>query len=108
MSELAWFAPDADLTRMVRLGVGTGAGLDSVPTDSGGDRLDRRLAHAGVRDPVTGQVLARAPPSPPTGGLVSDYGNVTITDGRAYAYYQDQRARKAGVAILSPARRLLK
>jgi hypothetical protein len=101
MSELAWFAPDADLTRMVRLGVGTGAGLDSIPTSIGGIVWIGGSHTLECASPVTGQVLKTAT-IPTDGGLVEDFGSVTIADGHAYAYYQDQRARKAGVAILSP------
>jgi hypothetical protein len=101
MTELAWFAPDADLTRMVRLGVGAGAGLDSIPTSTGGIVWIGGSRTLECASPVTGQVLQTAT-IPTDGGVVEYFGSVTIADGHAYAYYQDERAHKAGVVILSP------
>jgi hypothetical protein len=101
MTELAWFAPDADLTRMVRLGAGVGAGLDSIPTFSGGTVWIGGSRTLECASPVTGQVLASAT-IPTDGGLVSNVGSVTVTDGRTYAYYQNLRAQQAGVTTLTP------
>jgi hypothetical protein len=101
MTELAWFAPDGDLARMVRLGVGAGAGLDSIPTSTGGIVWIGGTQTLECASPVTGKVLETAT-IPTDGGVVEHFGSVTIADGHAYAYYQDVRARKAGVVILSP------
>jgi hypothetical protein len=101
MTELAWFAPDADLSRMVRLGVGAGAGLDSIPTSTGGIVWIGGSRTLECASPVTGQVLETAT-IPTDGGVVENFGSVTIADGHAYAYYQDERAHKAGVVILAP------
>ncbi|HEX2745235.1 MAG TPA: hypothetical protein VHN16_12650, partial [Streptosporangiaceae bacterium] len=101
MTELAWFAPDADLTRMVRVGAGVGAGLDSVPTSTGGIVWIGGSHTLECASPVTGQVLKTAT-IPADGGVVEYFGSVTIADGHAYAYYQDERAHKAGVVVLSP------
>jgi sugar lactone lactonase YvrE len=101
MTELAWFAPDADLTRMVRLGAGVGAGLDSIPTFSGGTVWIGGSRTLECASPVTGQVLASAT-IPTDGGVVSNVGSVTVTDGRTYAYYQNLRAQQAGVTTLTP------
>jgi hypothetical protein len=101
MTELAWFAPDADLTSMVRLSVGVGAGLDSIPTSTGGIVWIGGSQTLECASPVTGRVLKTAT-IPTDGGVVEYFGSVTIADGHAYAYYQDERAHKAGVVILSP------
>jgi YVTN family beta-propeller protein len=101
MTESAWFAPGADLTRMVRLGGGAGAGLSSVPTVSGGTVWIGGSHTLACASPVTGQVLASA--TIPTDGAVVEYfGSVTVLAGRAYAYYADQRAQQFGVATLTP------
>jgi YVTN family beta-propeller protein len=101
MTESTWFAPDADLTRMVRFGAGAGAGLSSVPTSTGGIVWIGGSHTLACASPVTGQVLKTAT-IPTDGGVVEDVGSVTITHGHAYAYYQDERAHQAGVVILSP------
>jgi hypothetical protein len=101
MTEAAWFAPDADLTRMERLGVGVGAGLDSIPTFSGGTVWIGGSHTLECASPVTGQMLASAT-IPTDGGVVGNVGSVTVTGGRAYAYYQNLRAAQVGVAALIP------
>jgi len=101
MTESAWFAPDADLTRMERLGVGVGAGLDSIPTFSGGTVWIGGSRTLECASPVTGQVLASAA-IPADGGVVSNVGSVTVNAGRAYAYYQNLRAVQVGVVTLTP------
>ena len=53
MTEWVWFAPNGDLSQVVRVSQGAGAGLDSVPDLQRRRRLDRRLA---ARSP------ARTPP----------------------------------------------
>ncbi len=101
MTELTWFAPDADLTRIVRLGAGTGAGLESVPTYSGGTVWIGGSHTLECADPATGQVLAST--TIPTDGSVLEYfGSVTVTGARAYAYYQDPRSQQSGVVTLTP------
>jgi sugar lactone lactonase YvrE len=101
MTELTWFAPDAELPRMVRVGAGTGAGLDSVPTYSGGTVWIGGSHTLECADPATGQVLASV--TIPTDGSVLEYfGSVTFTGGRAYAYYQDPRSQQSGVVTLTP------
>ncbi len=104
MSELTWFAPDAQLPRMVRVGAGAGAGLDSVPTYSGGTVWIGGSHTLACADPATGQVLASV--TIPTDGSVLEYfGSVTVTGGRAYAYYQDPRSQQSGVVTLTPPRK---
>ncbi len=101
MTELTWFAPGAQLSRMVRVGAGTGAGLDSVPTSSGGTVWIGGSHTLDCADPVTGRVLASA--TIPTDGSVLEYfGSVTVTGGHAYAYYQDPRSQQDGVVSLTP------
>jgi YVTN family beta-propeller protein len=101
MTESAWFAPDADLTRMVRLVAGAGAGLSSIPTVSGGAVWIGGSHTLACASPATGQVL-KSVTIPTDGGVVEYFGSVTVMAGRAYAYYQDQRAQQAGVATLTP------
>ena len=101
MTESAWFAPDADLTRMVRLGTGAGAGLGSIPAFSGGVVWIGGSHTLECASPVTGQIL-KSTTIPTDGGVVEYFGSVTVMAGRAYAYYQDQRAQQAGVATLTP------
>jgi YVTN family beta-propeller protein len=101
MTESAWFAPGGDLTRMVRLGAGAGAGLSSVPTVSGGAVWIGGSHTLACASPATGQVL-KSVTIPTDGGVVEYFGSVTVMAGRAYAYYQDQRAQQAGVATLTP------
>ena len=101
MTKSAWFAPDADLTRMVRLGAGAGAGLSSIPTVSGGTVWIGGSHTLVCASPATGQVL-KSVTIPTDGGVVEYFGSVTVMAGRTYAYYQDQRAQQAGVATLTP------
>jgi YVTN family beta-propeller protein len=101
MTESAWFAPDADLTRMVRLSTGAGAGLSSVPVISGGTVWIGGSHTLVCANPATGQVLKSV--TIPTDGSVVEYvGSVTITGGRAYAYYLNYRSQQAGVVALTP------
>jgi YVTN family beta-propeller protein len=101
MTEWVWFAPDANLTQVVRVSQGAGAGLDSVPTVSGGTLWIGGSHTLECANPDTGQKLAAAA-IPTDGGVVEYFGSVTMTGGHAYAYYQDQRVNLAGVATLTP------
>ena len=102
MSEWVWFAPNGDLSRVVRVSQGAGAGLDSVPTFSGGAVWiggGQRLACA---NPATGQVMASTA-IPTDNGVVEYFGSVTVAgNGRTYALYQNQAAQQFGVATLTP------
>ena len=86
---------------MVRVGAGTGAGLDSVPTYSGGTVWIGGSHTLECADPVTGQVRSSVT-IPTDGGVVESFGSVTVTGGRAYAYYQDPRSQQSGVVTLTP------
>ena len=101
MSEWTWFAPDGDLTRAARVGVGAGGGLSSVPTVSGGTVWIGGSHTLACASPVTGEVL-RSVTIPTDGGVVEYFGSLTSAGGRTYAYYQDVRARQAGVTTLTP------
>ncbi len=101
MTELTWFAPGAQLSRMVRVGAGTGAGLDSVPSFSGGTVWIGGSHTLDCADPETGRVLASAT-IPTDGGVVEYFGSVTVTGGHAYAYYQDPRSQQDGMVTLTP------
>ncbi len=101
MSEWVWFAPNADLTRMVRVSQGAGGGLDSVPSLSGGAVWIGGSHTLVCADPATGRVRASAA-IPTDNSVVEYFGSVTVTGGHAYAYYQDQRAQQFGVAALTP------
>jgi WD40 repeat protein len=100
MSEWVWFAPNADLTRIVRVSLGAGAGLASVPVFSGGTVWIGGSHTLVCASPATGQVLASGT-IPTDGGVVEYFGSVTITGGHAYAYYLDQRAQQSGVVTLT-------
>ena len=102
MTEWVWFAPNGNLTQVIRVSQGPGAGLDSVPTFSGGAvRIGggQRLACA---NPATGQVMASTA-IPTDNGVVEYFGSVTVAgNGRTYALYQNQAAQQFGVATLTP------
>ena len=101
MTERVWFAPDANLTRVVLVGEGAGAGLDSVPTFSGGAVWIGGSHTLECADPDTGQ--QRASVAIPTDRDVVEYfGSVTVTGGHTYAYYQNQQAQQFGVVTLTP------
>jgi hypothetical protein len=101
MTESAWFAPGADLTRMVRLGAGAGGGLDSIPSYSGGTVWIGGSHTLVCANPATGQVL-KSVTIPTDDSVVEYFGSVTITGGRAYAYYLNVRSQQAGVVALTP------
>ncbi len=101
MSEWVWFAPGGDLSGSFRVSQGAGAGLDSVPSFSGGAVWiggSQRLACA---NPATGQVMASTA-IPTDNSVVEYFGSVTVADGRTYALYQNQAAQQSGVATLTP------
>ena len=103
MAEWVWFAPNGDLTRVVRVSQGTGAGLDSMPTYSNGAVWIGGSHTLACADPVTGQVRASTA-IPTDNGVVEYFGSVTAgtSTGRTYALYQNQAAQQSGVAILTP------
>ena len=101
MTERVWFAPDANLTQVVLVGEGAGAGLDSVPTFSGGAVWIGGSHTLECANPDTGQ--SRASVAIPTDRDVVEYfGSVTVTGGHTYAYYQNQQAQQFGVVTLTP------
>jgi YVTN family beta-propeller protein len=101
MSEWTWFAPDGDLARAVRIGVGAGAGLSSIPSVSGGTVWIGGSHTLACASPVTGEVL-RSVTIPTDGGVVEYFGSATLTGGRTYALYLDNRSQQAGVVTLTP------
>jgi len=101
MSEWTWFAPDADLTRVVRIGTGAGGGLVSAPAVSGGTVWVGGSHTLECASPATGQVL-RSVTIPTDGGVVEYFGSATVTGGRTYALYLDNRSQQAGVVTLAP------
>ena len=102
MSEWVWFAPGGDLGRSIRLTQGTGAGLASLPSVSGGAVWIGGSHELVCASPATGQALARTA-IPTDNGVVEYFGSVTVlSGGHAYALYQDERAQLAGVAQLTP------
>jgi hypothetical protein len=101
MTEWVWFAPVGDLARSVRIGQGAGAGLDSVPTYSGGTVWVGGSHALYCADPITGHVLASA--TLPTDHDVLEYfASIAVTGGRAYAYYLDEASHLAGVVRMTP------
>lgn len=101
MTEWVWFAPGGDLTRIVRISQGAGGGLDSVPAFSGGAVWIGGSHTLECASPDTGQKLASVA-IPTDGGVLEYFSSVAVTGGRAYAYYQNQRAQQSGVASLTP------
>ncbi len=102
MTEWVWFAPNGDLSQVVRVSQGPGAGLDSVPTFSGGAVWIGGSQKLACANPATGQVLASTA-IPSDNGVVEYFGGVTVAgNGRTYALYQDQAAQQSGVATLTP------
>jgi len=102
MSERVWLAPGGDLARFFNVSQGVGAGLDSVPTVSGGAVWIGGSHALTCANPDTGQV--RAGTSIPTDNSIVEYfGSVTVlSGGRTYALYQDQAAQLSGLATLTP------
>jgi hypothetical protein len=100
MTEWAWFAPDANLTQLIRVSQAVGAGADSVPTFSGGTVWLGGSHTLECANPDTGQILASVA-IPTDGGVLEHFGRVTVTGDHAYAYYEDQRAQLSGVAALT-------
>ena len=102
MSEWVWFAPNGDLSQVVRVSQGAGAGLDSVPTFSGGAVWIGGSQKLACANPATGQVMASTA-IPTDNGVVEYFGSVTVAgNGRTYALYQNQAAQQFGVATLTP------
>jgi DNA-binding beta-propeller fold protein YncE len=101
MTERVWFAPDADLTRIVIVSQGAGAGLASVPTLSDGTVWIGGSHTLECANPATGRVLDQTA-IPTDGGVVEYFGSVTFTGSHAYAYYQNVRGQQSGVAALTP------
>ncbi len=102
MSEWVWFAPNGDLSRVIRVSQGAGAGLDSVPTFSGGAVWIGGGQKLACANPATGQVMASTA-IPTDNGVVEYFGSVTVAgNGRTYALYQNQAAQQFGVATLTP------
>ncbi len=102
MSEWVWFAPAGDLSRVTRVGQGAGAGLMSLPAVSGAAVWIGGTHELVCADPGTGRVRASVT-IPANHGVVEYVGSpAVLSDGRAYALYQDQAAHLAGVVALTP------
>ena len=101
MTERVWFAPDANLTQIVLVTLGAGAGLDSVPTSSGGAVWIGGSHTLECANPDTGRQRASVA-IPADRGVVEYFGSVTVAGGHTYAYYQNQQAQQFGVVTLTP------
>ena len=102
MSEWVWFAPKATCPRSSASARAPGAGLDSVPTFSGGVVWIGGSQQLVCANPATGQVMASTA-IPTDNGIVEYFGSVTVAgNGRTYALYQNQAAQQSGVATLTP------
>jgi len=102
MTEWVWFAPNGDLSQVIRVSQGPGAGLDSVPTFSGGAVWIGGSQKLACANPATGQVMASTA-IPADNGVVEYFGSVTVAgNGRTYALYQNQASQQSGVATLTP------
>ena len=102
MTEWVWFAPNGDLSQVIRVSQGPGAGLDSVPTSSGNAVWIGGSQKLTCANPTTGQVMASTA-IPSDNGVVEYFGGVTVAgNGRTYALYQNQATQQSGVATLTP------
>jgi hypothetical protein len=102
MSEWVWFAPGWDLSRAVRVSQGAGGGLASLPAVSGGAVWIGGTHELVCASPATGKVLARTA-IPADHGVVEYFASpAELSNGHAYALYQDEHAQLAGVAQLTP------
>jgi len=101
MSEWVWFAPNGNLSRVVRVSQGPGAGLDSVPSYSGGVVWIGGSQELACVNPATGQKMVAAV-IPTDNGIGEYFGNITVAGGRTYALFQNQAAQQSGVATLTP------
>jgi hypothetical protein len=102
MSEWVWFAPGGDLGRSFRVTQGAGGGLASLPSVSGGVVWVGGTQELICASPATGKTLARTA-IPTDHSIVEYFGSVAVlSNGHAYALYQDERAQLAGVAQLTP------
>jgi len=102
MSEWAWFAPGGDLGSSSRVTQGAGGGLASLPSVSGGVVWVGGSQELICASPATGKTLARTA-IPTDHSVVEYFGSVTVlSNGHAYALYQDERAQLTGVAQLTP------
>jgi hypothetical protein len=104
MAESVWFAPGGDLTRLVRVGQGVGAGLASIPTFSGDNIWIGGTQDLMCANPDTGQVRASTV-IPRDNGVVGYLSSVTIVGDNGYALYMDQAAHgtlRTGIARLTP------
>ncbi|HTQ91346.1 MAG TPA: PQQ-binding-like beta-propeller repeat protein [Streptosporangiaceae bacterium] len=104
MSEWVWFAPGGNLTRSFRVSQGAGSGLASLPSYGGGVVWIGGSHELVCASPATGRAMARTP-IPADHSVVEYFDSVTVlSSGHTYALYQDDRARLAGVASLTPPR----
>nr|MDQ2811988.1 PQQ-binding-like beta-propeller repeat protein [Actinomycetota bacterium] len=101
MTESVRFAPNGSLLGLVGRSPGPGAGLDSVPSYSGGTVWIGGSHTLECANPVTGQVL-KTVTIPADGGVLEYFGGVTVVSGRTYALYLDDRSHQAGVVRLTP------
>ena len=102
MSWWTWFAPGGDLARSFQVSQGTGGGLDSVPSVSGGAVWIGGAHELACANPDTGKVLASTA-IPADHRTLEYFGSVSVlSGGRTYALYQDQAAQLSGVATLTP------
>ena len=102
MTQRVWFAPNGDLSQVVMVSQGAGAGLYTIPAFSGTAVWLGGSHQLACANPDTGQVMARTT-IPTDNGIVEYFGNVTVAStGRTYALYQNQAAQQSGVATLTP------
>jgi hypothetical protein len=102
MTERVWFAQNADLSQIVMVSQGVGAGLYTVPVLSGGAVWLGGSHTLTCANPDTSQVRASTV-IPSDNGVLEYFGNVTVAgNGRTYALYQNQAAQQSGVATLTP------
>jgi hypothetical protein len=102
MSEWVWFAPGGDLASASRVTRGAGAGLASLPSVGGGAVWIGGSHELICASPATGKALARTA-IPADQSVVEYFSSPTVlSNGHAYALYQDEHAQLTGVAQLTP------
>ena len=101
MAQWTWFAPGGNMVDAVRVTSGAGGGLASVPAYSGGAVWIGGSHTLACASPSTGKVLDSVT-VPTDGGVLEYFGSLTVTGGKTYSYYENNRAQEFGVATLDP------
>jgi sugar lactone lactonase YvrE len=100
-SEWTWFAPNGDLTSVVRVGGGGGGGFVSAPSYSAGVVWIGGSQSVTCASPDNGQILATAA-VPGDHGVAELISSPAVVGGRAYSYYVNNETQLSGLARMTP------